>query len=163
MSRRWVCNASPLISLSRVGRLDLLSVLAEPVLVPATVLAEVKAGSDGDSVADHLRRSALLRVVPDVAVPERVARWQLDPGETQVLSQALAVQDSGVVLDDLAARRCARVIGLRLTGTVGVVALAKRQGLLTAAAPVLDALVEAGLYVAPSLLRGVLAELGESA
>ena len=74
MSRRWVCNASPLITLSRVGRLDLLSVLAEPILVPATVLGEVQAGSDGDAVADHLRRSSLIRVVADVAVPERVAR-----------------------------------------------------------------------------------------
>lgn len=74
MSSRWVCNASPLISLSRIGRLDLLTVLTEPVLVPATVLGEVEAGSDGGIVVDRLRRSSLARVVPDLAVPERVAR-----------------------------------------------------------------------------------------
>lgn len=79
-----------------------------------------------------------------------------------MLSQALTSPDAGVVLDDLAARRCARVIGLRFTGTIGVVALAKRNGLLAAAAPVLNALIEAGLYVSPALIQGVLAELGEA-
>jgi predicted nucleic acid-binding protein len=37
-----------------------------------------------------------------------VSEWQLDSGEAQVIAQALAQKDPIIVLDDLAARRCAR-------------------------------------------------------
>lgn len=161
MNSVWICNASPLIALSRIGRLDVLAVLRPPLLVPATVLAEVDAGQGRDEAGARLRASGLIDVVADVAVPERVVRWQLDAGEAQVLARALASPGAGVVLDDRAGRRCARLFGLPLTGTLGVVALAKRHGRIPAAAPVLAKLLEAGLFIAPALLAGVLAELGE--
>jgi predicted nucleic acid-binding protein len=156
-----VCNASPLIVLSQIDRLDLLAVLSTPVLVPATVLAEIDAGDTRDAAGARLRASHQFRVMADVAVPECVARWQLDAGETQVLSLAWANPGAGVVLDDRAGRRCACSIDLPLVGTLGLVALAKKRGVIEAAAPILRAIIDAGLYVAPGVVRGVLSELGE--
>jgi predicted nucleic acid-binding protein len=46
-------------------------------------------------------------------------------------------------------------------GTIGVVALASQRGVITAAAPVYLALLAAGLFVSPALLKAVLADLGE--
>lgn len=163
MAESWICNASPLIALSQIGRLDLIAALADRVLVPATVIAEVAAGGQGNDTDDQVRESPLVEVIADVAVPERVANWRLDAGETQVLAHALTRTGAGVVLDDWAARRCARLLAIPMTGTIGLVALAKRKGILVAAAPVLAALQEAGLRVAPALVQSVLSELGETA
>ncbi len=163
MSSAWICNASPLIVLSHIERLDLLDALPTPVCVPATVLAEIEAGRTGDAARAQVRAQPLIRIVDDVPVPDRIGRWQLDPGEAQVLAQALARPESGAILDDRAGRRCGRSLGVPLIGTIGLVALARRRGRIAAATPVFRSLIEAGLYVAPGLLRAVLTELGEGA
>ncbi len=43
---RWVVNASPLIYLSKLDRLDLLQHSADEILVPSTVVREVCAKTD---------------------------------------------------------------------------------------------------------------------
>lgn len=53
MSEIWVVNASPLIVLAKVGRLDVLEGMAR-ILVPAAVRAEILAGP-----VDDLARQAL--------------------------------------------------------------------------------------------------------
>ena len=48
MADTWIINASPLILLARIGRLDWLEALAENPLVPAQVIEEVSAGQAFD-------------------------------------------------------------------------------------------------------------------
>jgi predicted nucleic acid-binding protein len=157
----WVCNSSPLISLARVERLDLVESLGSRVVVPVAVMREIEAGDERDSAAQAIRTSTRLLVVPDVEIPPGVAAWRLDPGESQVLASALRQSGAGVVVDDRAARRCAALSSIPMIGTVGIVALARRRGIITAAAPVYRALRVAGLFVSPLLIKAVLAELGE--
>jgi predicted nucleic acid-binding protein len=45
---------------------------------------------------------------------------------------------------------------------LGLIARAKRSGILTEAAPVIAAVRDAGLYIGEALVRAVLAELGEA-
>jgi predicted nucleic acid-binding protein len=66
-----------------------------------------------------------------------------------------------VIVDDLAARRCAEALGLPLTGTLGLVLKAKRKGLLPAARPALGKLLAAGMYLSPRILDQALALVGE--
>ena len=52
--------------------------------------------------------------------------------------------------------------GLAVTGLVGVVAEAKRVGVIGEAKPVLDALIRVGrFWIGPALYARVLTELGE--
>jgi predicted nucleic acid-binding protein len=48
VSERWVVNASPLIALGRIGRLDLLAALADEVVIPEDVVSEVERGPSVD-------------------------------------------------------------------------------------------------------------------
>jgi predicted nucleic acid-binding protein len=66
-----------------------------------------------------------------------------------------------VLLDDRAARRCARTLGFPLLGTIGLIARAKRAGIVPAAAPVIRSAVDVGLHVDDALVSAVLADLGE--
>lgn len=156
MSERWVVDASPLIVLGTIGRLDLLASLAEDVVVPEIVAQEVVRVEDEASRA--LARISLRTeyVAPD----DLVVRWGLGAGETAVLSFA---KRHGYValIDDLAARRCAAALGIATRGTLGVVLLAKQRGILASAAHLVARLREAGLYLSPDLIADALSLVGE--
>jgi predicted nucleic acid-binding protein len=66
-----------------------------------------------------------------------------------------------VILDDREARRCASVMNLKIIGTLGIVARAKRLGRIDAAVPVIEHLRRTGLYVAEALVQQILREVGE--
>lgn len=162
MTDFWVSNASPLIALAAIDRLDIFAALNAEVRVPTTVLTEVGAGAAADRADDRVRESGRFVLVGDVPIVTEVVRWGLDPGEAQAVSQALETAAKGVILDDLAGRRCAQALGLRVIGTLGLIARAKRVGIVAEAAPVIAAVCEAGLYLSEALVRAVLKELGEA-
>jgi hypothetical protein len=87
-----IVNASPLILLSQIGRIDLLNAEGVEVVVPLTVLYEVT-GLGLNDPSDPLVR-AIDEAGWDVAtfkppIPGSVLRWRLDPGEESVLAVAL--------------------------------------------------------------------------
>jgi len=65
------------------------------------------------------------------------------------------------VIDDRAGRLEARSRGINLIGTAAVIGLAKTEGLIPAARPLLERLTEAGYYLGPSVIAVVLAEVSE--
>ena len=161
MAKVRVVDASPLILLSRVGRLDLLSFRTESLLVPAAVMREVQAGSHRDDAAARVEAIPGLIPVDDETVPERIKLWDLGSGESQVLSHGLLKPGAEVVLDDLAARRCAHALKLPAVGTLGLVLLSRQQGHLAAARPVVEDLCHAGLRLSRELMEDALARVGE--
>lgn len=158
MAERWVVNASPLIALGRIGRLDLLVSLAEQILVPEAVAAEVRRVADQAGAALLDPAFEITRADPHPIV----AQWGLGEGETAVLSLAKRSGSHAAIVDDLAARRCASALGIETRGTLGVILLAKSRGLIPSAGSALRQLQAAGLYLSPGLLAAVLAVAGES-
>ena len=92
---------------------------------------------------------------------DELLAWDLGAGETAVISYALAKPGWTAILDDGAARRCARSLSVPLKGTLGIILLAKRRGLITAAAPVLEAIRQRGFRLDERLIAAALKELGE--
>lgn len=131
MDRALVVNASPLILLARIDRLDLLTSLTKLLVVPEAVIREIQAGSDRDGTADKIKGLASILQVGDRPVPDQIRSWDLGAGESQVLAHGLERPGSEVVLDDLAAR------------------------------PVMEMLREAGLRLKPALMDEALAKVGE--
>jgi predicted nucleic acid-binding protein len=123
MSERWVLNASPLIVLARSGYEDLLLKLPEQVVVPQAVESEIQAGPAGDPARQTLARGRF----PIVESPfrEEILTWDLGRGETAVLSYALSNPSWIAILDDRAARTCARSNAIPYKGTLAVVILAR--------------------------------------
>jgi predicted nucleic acid-binding protein len=65
------------------------------------------------------------------------------------------------VIDDWDARRCARSLGIRYIGTLGLVLLAKRIGRISFARPVVERLRRSGMYLSDSVINEALAQVGE--
>ncbi len=154
MSERWVVNASPLILLAKVGHADLLVELADEIAIPEAVADEIRAGPEGDPARSVLD-AGRFRIAP-VGLAVDLLGWDLGAGETAVLSLALAEPGWTVILDDAAARRCARSYGLPIKGTLAIVILAKQRGLIDSAAAVLGRLRAAGIRLDDRLIAQIL-------
>jgi len=159
VAEAWVVNASPLIALGRIGRLDLLTELTPRVVVPSAVKAEVLRLDDAASRAFRAARS--LQTPEAESTDAVVSMWGLGAGETEVITYAKTHPGFEAIVGDLAARRCAAAFGIATRGTLGVVLLAKKRGLLPSAAAVLGDLQAAGLYLSAALVKQALDLVGE--
>lgn len=161
MSEIWVANASPVIVLAKAGHLELLNELPGELVLPEAVVAEVLAGPESDPARQALEGGWGLRQSP-VAIPSELLEWGLGPGETAVLALARERAPCTAILDDAAARTCAKAYGVPLLGTLGVVLRAKKRGLIPQAAGVLKAIRAAGLHLDDRTIRLALGHLGET-
>jgi uncharacterized protein len=90
-------------------------------------------------------------------------REDLDPGEAEAIVLAIERRADLLLVDERRGRRAATAAGLTVTGLLGVVARAKRAGLIDLAKPVLDDLIQhARFWIGPELYGEVLKELGEA-
>ncbi|MGB5833571.1 MAG: DUF3368 domain-containing protein [Thiohalocapsa sp.] len=158
---RWVVNASPLILLGKIEQIPLLGPLAGEIAVPAAVIREVSAKPDGERTAQILAALESAVVVDDEVPPANILSWDLGPGETQVISHAVIHSADRVVIDHLEARRCAKAMGLAIIGTLGIVGRAKAAGRIERAGPVIQILLEIGLYASDEIVQRLLREVGE--
>jgi predicted nucleic acid-binding protein len=113
-----VVNASPLIFLAKLGKLEALG-LFEPVFTTPQVMAEVTVGLErGFREALSVRRLVAentieIREAPSLKLPPP----RLDPGELSVIALASQVKGAIAVIDDLAAIRAAKHFGVRVRST----------------------------------------------
>ncbi|HLA76897.1 MAG TPA: DUF3368 domain-containing protein [Vicinamibacteria bacterium] len=156
-----VVNASPLIYLSEIAQLELLRLAAGEVLVPRAVADEVRRWGDEDAAVRALAATPWLKIIDTPPVPASVEAWNLGPGESAVLSYAIAHPGVQAVIDDLAGRRCAVVHRIDVRGCVGLVLVAKQRGVIPLARPVVESLREAGLYLSGDVIGRALALVGE--
>jgi predicted nucleic acid-binding protein len=156
-----VVNASPLIYLSRGGRMEFLRMIGEEVVVPRSVADEIRRHGESDVTARALAEQAWIRVVPDLPIPASIQSWDLGRGESAVLAWALAHIGCEAIVDDLAARRCAAAIGVPVRGTLGLVLVAKRRGLIPSARSVVEELRSSGMYLSDDVINRAIALVDE--
>jgi len=154
---RVVINASPLITLFRAGLHPLLPQLFPDLVVPEAVWTEVVSRTYDDPATRGLPEAAWAKKL-QTPISLDVGAWNLGAGETAVLSFAQHNRAYTAIVDDRTARRCARVLGIGILGTAGVVVLAKRCGLIGSVEEALRRLQGAGLWLSEQLIVKLAAE-----
>jgi hypothetical protein len=104
-----VVNASPLISLARIGRLDWLEASEHVLNVPEAVAKEVLTGPPSDPARQALE-AGFGGLPTSTPIDLRVVEWGLGAGETAVLSQAMLISSRPGRLDS-GPRRATRRLG----------------------------------------------------
>lgn len=161
MTDTAVVDASPLIFLSRGGHLGLLREFYARVIVPVPVMAEISARDSDDPTRKAADAASWIELGHPPMITADIAAWGLGPGESAVLAIAAAMANAEAILDDQAARRCARAQAIPMRGTLGLVLLAKKHGALPAARPVLEDLIRGGMYLSSATLNTALQRVGE--
>lgn len=158
-----VSNASPLILLSLVERLDVLNDLFGEVMITPEVQHEVVERGQGRAGAKEVPKASYIRVA-NVTDLHRIAdirdKHRLGQGEASTLALAQEQRATYVLMDDRRARVAAGALGLTVAGTVRVLELAYEKQILTDLRTVYLRLVQSSGRLAPAVLNGSLSKLG---
>ncbi len=159
-----VSNASPLINLARIGKLDLLRQLYGELVIPEAVWHEVVVKGVGQPGVDEIKAASWIKT-QQVANRQLVQalRQELDAGEAEAIALTIETKAELLLMDERLGRETARHLGLRYTGLIGVLIEAKHKGLISKVKPHLDALRDmAGFRVSDALYMRVLQDEGEA-
>jgi predicted nucleic acid-binding protein len=159
-----VSNASPLITLARIGSVSLLQQLYTEVIIPEAVWHEVVVeGADYPGAKTVSDASWITRRAVTNRPLVQALRQELDAGEAEAIALALELGASLLLMDERLGRETARHLGVRYTGVLGILMEAKQKRLLQALKPSLDALRDvAGFRVSEALYLRVLRDAGET-
>jgi len=154
----WVVDASPLIFLAKLDRLDYLSRSADSIVTPPAVLAEIQ--GQRDSAASRIleaEKTWLEVEEPRETNPVRILKAEMGLGESEAIVLALEIEAERIVMDDLDARR----VGLHPIGTLGLLLAARLRGELPSLREEIQKLEQLGFRASGSLVTAVLESAGE--
>lgn len=122
-----VADAGPIIALARLDLLAIPGSILGNVSVTDIVMGECLSNPqhvEHRAIRMALDNGQLLRI--DWLDSRQPLMWNLDRGEASTIDLAATTQAT-VLVDDLAARRIARAIGLNVIGTCGLLLEARRR------------------------------------
>ena len=156
-----VSNTSPLYYLHQLGCLDVLRDLFGRIHTTPQVLAELEAGNaQGLNIPDISGLGWC--VIQDIAVPSFLDLIpDLGKGEASVLALAMEHPGSYVIIDDHLGREVAKAQQMRVTGTLGVLVLAKQSGLVASVGSMVSQLLQSGFHCGRSVVTEILRLAGE--
>ena len=137
--KQIIINSSPLIVLFKSQQAQLLPQLFAEILVPEAVWNEITLASKNDEASQQLPQVNWVQKREQITITPEVAGWDLGKGEAEVLSLTLNNPTYAAIVDDRAAKNCAKALGIITLGTGGVLLLAKRRGLIPNISPRLEA------------------------
>ncbi len=158
-----VINTSPAIHLHAVlpGGLGALPGVIGEIIVPLKVGQELAAGHAKDETWREIQSLPGIHHRTEAVAVHPLISAQIDLGEAAVIQTALSEALDAVILDDLKARRVALTLGLQVTGTLGILLLAKQIGLLPSVGTAINLLETRGMWIDSSLSARAIQLAGE--
>lgn len=147
-----VSNSGPLIALSRINRLELLKHLFRKVYISKETYNEVvvkdKVGSK------HIEKAEWINVksIKDKS-SVNILRIDLDKGEAESIILASELNADLLLVDELISRNIAEALGLKISGTLGILLKAKKSGLINKIKPNLDELRNKKVWISDEVYR----------
>ena len=153
-----VSNASALINLARIGKLNLLHELYGELVIPEAVWQEVVIKGAGQPGSDEVKAAAWIKKhVTTNSQLVHALEQELDAGEAEAIALSSEIKAELLLMDERLGRETAHHLGLRCLGLIGVLIEARRKGLISAVKPHLDALRDmAGFRIKDELYLRVL-------
>ena len=149
-----VINSSPLIALvAGLPEFDALAGIVEKLIVPDEVLAELAAGGQKDDTAARVASAPWCEVRPPLPPQTNPLIMTLGRGEAAVIQTALQDQLPLVVIDEVRGRRAARLAGLTVIGSLGLLVELHRANLLASVEEAIRAMQQKGIHLAPHLIE----------
>lgn len=146
---RIISNTSPLIALVKIGKLNLLEYDID-IVIPRAVFEEMTRFKR--EYAKELQEWGKNKVI-EVKNKKAVEYLELivDKGEAETVVLGEELNADAVLIDDLKARKIARLRGLTVIGTIGLLLDAKNKGLVSEVNPLLEELIKKKIRISNEL------------
>ena len=146
-----VSDTTCLILLQKIGELNLLQKLFDQILTTQIVADEFGAElPNWINVQNPIDRKN-----------QMILETSLDKGEASAIALALEKENSLLIIDELKGRKFAKRLGLTITGTLGILAQAKKSGYIPLLKPLLDKVKETDFRLNDQLINDTLSQVGE--
>lgn len=155
-----VADSSALVALSICDCLPLLDALFGQVTVPQAVYDEVCIANKSESqTLNSYLAGKVINAQPAMTIEKSIG---LGKGELAAIILYKQLAADLLLVDDVRAKKVAYLNNLEVMGSLGVLLLAKKQGLIISIQPLLDRLRNSDIFVSDQLLDQVLVMAGES-
>jgi predicted nucleic acid-binding protein len=130
MPRFVIADASVLIIFDKLDRLDILQKIYQNIHITPEISKEFNKPLPDWIKIDAAKDQKYLKFI----------RTQVDIGEASAIALAVEKDDPLLILDDLKARKLAQQLGVKFTGTLGVINKAKELQIIDRIKPIVDQL-----------------------
>jgi len=151
MQKIIVSDTSCLILLQKLQQLNLLKELFGKIIITKEVEDEFK----GD-LPDFFQIQN-----PKDPNYHKILSTFLDKGEASVIALALELENCLLIIDEAKGRKEAKAMGIRITGTLGLLILAKEKNLIRELKPILNQIHNTNFRISRSLIEKALKIVGE--
>lgn len=155
-----VSDTTAITNLLKVKLLLIIKGLYGQILIPEAVYSELAALSSQKKIIDTNDWIKVVEIKNQVLYHE--LRQTLDQGESEAIVLALEVNSDFLIIDEAKGRKIARSYGIKIIGLLGILVLAKEEGLINKIKPYLEDLRNnMGFRVGDKLFEEILSQVGE--
>ncbi len=159
MAELLVINTGPILTLAKIGALEIAGNLPYHFLTPEQVVEELE---EGRNIGHPHIKPAWIEVRRLCEPLRRFDSVTLGKGEAAVIQLALERKLTKVCIDEVKGRRVASTAGLFVVGVLGLLGRAKSLGLIHELKPYIQKALEEGIWYDPKLVRRVLESVDEA-
>jgi predicted nucleic acid-binding protein len=155
MAQIVIADAGPLIALAKVNLLAVLAELFGNILIPDTVRREclIKLGEESQRIQQAIATGIIQISTPAQTDLALALSRSLGAGERDAIYLAMQSENALLIMDDLLARKQAVKLGLAFIGTVRLLDIAEKQGIIADAGQVIDAISDTGYRISKAILQ----------
>ncbi len=154
-----IADSSALVALVLCNGLELLDRLFAEVRVPQAVYDEVIV--EGKPAAQTLQAYLQGKIISVPLENVVITGAGLGRGEIEAMALYKSMQADYLLIDDNRARKVARLNHVRITGSQGILLMAKHHGLITQVRPYLEQLRATDIRISERLIERTLGLAGE--
>jgi predicted nucleic acid-binding protein len=150
-----VADASPLIALAIIEKIEILNTVFDKVIIPKAVFTEItQQGKPFSGELKEFCKGKVLNVKNKLVV--KILQHSIDPGEAEAIALALENNISNILMDDNRGRKQAILEGIQPIGTLGVLLQAKKIQQIKEIKPLINKLVENNIRISNALIAQAL-------
>jgi predicted nucleic acid-binding protein len=150
-----ISDTTPLLSLLKINRLNLLKEIFKQVIIPQAVFDELTVDKRFETEAEQIKNASYI-IVKTVASEEAVSILKkvagLDRGESEAIILTDELNADLLLMDEARGRTVSAQMGFKIMGTIGLLLAAYEENILTneEVKECIDGLQQAGRHISHS-------------
>ena len=155
-----VSNTTPIISLSSIGKIEILRDIFSEVIIPKAVFDEIKSKQQGYGYNEVDLAFIKIETVKNTELTLHYLD-QLDIGEAETIVLSKELGADNTIIDENIGYGVAKEAGLNVIRTLSILLKAKDMGIVTEVKPLIEDMILKGRWYSKRVYRSFLSRANE--